>query len=43
MGVQYLADGDWYIGNWLDSKRHGVGTLYKKDGSVEEGRFKNGV
>ncbi|EGF76275.1 hypothetical protein BATDEDRAFT_92863 [Batrachochytrium dendrobatidis JAM81] len=38
----YLINGDRYIGNWKDNKRHGKGMhFYKKSGNVYEGEWEN--
>ncbi|KAL7749170.1 hypothetical protein RI367_005320 [Sorochytrium milnesiophthora] len=37
----HLANGARYIGEWADNKRHGRGTLVKKDGQVYEGCWAN--
>eukprot|EP00804_Cyclotella_cryptica_P016739 CCRYP_002034-RA/>CCRYP_002034-RA protein AED:0.26 eAED:0.26 QI:348/1/1/1/1/1/2/131/940 len=36
-------DGDEYVGQWKDGERHGKGTFYANDGTVEISMFENGI
>ncbi|XP_076019613.1 MORN repeat-containing protein 3 isoform X2 [Genypterus blacodes] len=39
----YSVNGNEYIGEWLDSKKHGIGTqTWKKNGCIYEGEWKSG-
>jgi hypothetical protein len=31
-GKKFFEDGEYYIGEWLNDKRHGKGTIYYKNG-----------
>lgn len=35
-------NGHAYVGNWLDSKKHGEGKFYTTDGIIEEGQWIEG-
>jgi len=40
-GTFTYVDGDKYVGEWRDDKRHGQGTYTYADGRVEEGIWEN--
>ena len=40
-GTYEWDDGDKYVGEWKDDKRHGLGTFTFADGSKDVGEFKN--
>ncbi len=37
-----LTDGKSYVGNWLNGKQHGKGTLKHQDGKTVEGIWEDG-
>jgi hypothetical protein len=41
-GAHVWPDGDYYIGWWLNQKRHGKGTLSKATGETYSGQWKDG-
>ena len=41
-GTITSPDGDKYVGEWKDNKRHGQGTYTYPDGSKYVGEFKDG-
>tara|TARA_B100000676_G_scaffold286440_1_gene316029 strand:+ start:364 stop:765 length:402 start_codon:yes stop_codon:yes gene_type:complete len=41
-GKETYVDGDKYVGEWRDDKRHGQGTHTSLDGSITEGIWENG-
>lgn len=42
MGLYRFADGQYYIGDWLNNKMHGHGLLYWFDNQIRyEGDFTN--
>ena len=41
-GTTTIADGDKYVGEWKDDKRHGQGTYTFADGTIERGYYMNG-
>ena len=42
-GTYVWADGDKYVGDWVDGKKHGKGTLYYTNGEKYEGDFTDGT
>ena len=41
--TEFYENGDYYLGQGLDGKRHGKGILFDRDGNIKyEGTFKNG-
>ena len=40
-GTQTWANGDTYVGEWKDDKRHGQGTFTRADGRKYVGEFRN--
>lgn len=42
-GVCERTDGFKYEGEWLNNRRHGYGVTTFKDGSREEGKYKNNL
>ena len=42
-GVCERTDGFKYEGEWLNNRRHGYGVTTFKDGSREEGKYKNNM
>ena len=43
VGISQRTDGLKYEGEWLDNKRCGFGMTTYRDGTVEEGRYKDNV
>ena len=41
-GTYVWADGDKYVGDWVDGKMHGKGTMYYTNGDKYEGDFTDG-
>ena len=41
-GTYTWSNGEKYVGEWKDNKRHGQGTYTYTDGAVEEGIWKDG-
>ena len=42
-GTYVWADGDKYVGDWVDGKMHGKGTMYYTNGDKYEGDFTDGT
>ena len=42
VGTRTRANGDQYIGEWKDDKRHGLGTFTYSDGTSDTGIWRNG-
>ncbi|RYY84830.1 hypothetical protein EON63_08540 [archaeon] len=40
-GTIHLANGDKYVGDWKDGRRHGLGVYYYNDGDRYEGEWRN--
>ena len=41
-GTYTPADGDKYVGEWMNGKMNGQGTYTYPDGRIEKGLFENG-